>query len=754
MTIAFSSQILEAATLDTAYSYQLSVSGGIAPYTFALISGILPTGLTMNSSGLISGTPTQLGAYTFIVEASDSTSPTAATGVQTYTMTVVDIINLSSLSVDQVQFVTQFQNALAGTNTWSTGITSSTSQTLIDLISAIGTFITGRLVRVKEDAFSKTAQSDSAIYAITDMLGIRLSRKSPAQVTATLANSSTSTVLIPAYTQMSAGGYKWFNPTAITLPPSSVPVTVVLKEGTVVTYSINGLGTNHQAWVSNESGFEVSDQDVQVTLNGAVLYKAFGLLWNYPNTSTQGNAFADRTTPDGRLMLQFGAGSYGAVPGVNDVVVITYATTSGSVLNTLTMAGASVSISSMTGVTGVIVSDPSGGADQKTSVAYKNFSSGTFGTFSSAVTPSQYNYIANSYPSVVDAVTQPQRTINPSSSAWMNVTRVSALSQTPWTQQQITAYLEFLNAQTMYSTQFLWQEPQAVYQNVVLSVYFFNSVGDLNTGKANVTKAITKLFAPRPGLLRTDFFPSDLDQVAKNSCPGQISYVTVDAPTTPMIVSTPSSPHVTYSIVPSGGSLQPSVYSYAVSANAPAPNTNFKGLLDARYAPFIPVATAAGQYWIVSYTGTVIDSTTNLTYNVTVGDQLLALGAGSGYSNFTIYPQSSSSAVDVGVPSNWTFPQVTVGNSVITLDWSADQTTNAIQYFVWGRTGDNIGILTALDGATTRFIDDGTATYAQIPITAVSTVPVRYNALQSLTVNVFYANRQQNVVFPVRDTLN
>jgi len=133
---------------------------------------------------------------------------------------------------------------------------------------------------------------------------------------------------------------------------------------------------------------------------------------------------------------------------------------------------------------------------------------------------------------------------------------------------------------------------------------------------------------------------------------------------------------------------------------------------------------------------------------------LLAAGAGSGYSNFTIYPQSTSSAVDIGVPSNWTFPQVTVGNSVITLDWSSNPTTNAIQYFVWGRVAGNIGIITALDGATTQFVDDGTATYAQVPISAVSTVPVRYNALQSLTVNAFYANRQQNVVLPVRDTLN
>lgn len=41
------------------YSYQLLASGGIGPYSWTLVSGTLPTGLTMSSTGLISGTPTQ-----------------------------------------------------------------------------------------------------------------------------------------------------------------------------------------------------------------------------------------------------------------------------------------------------------------------------------------------------------------------------------------------------------------------------------------------------------------------------------------------------------------------------------------------------------------------------------------------------------------------------------------------------------------------------------------------------------------------
>src|SRR5215472_15836823 len=60
---------------DTAYSASLVAIGGIAPYTWSLSSGSLPAGLTLGSSGQISGTPTTAGTSSFIVTVSDSSSP-------------------------------------------------------------------------------------------------------------------------------------------------------------------------------------------------------------------------------------------------------------------------------------------------------------------------------------------------------------------------------------------------------------------------------------------------------------------------------------------------------------------------------------------------------------------------------------------------------------------------------------------------------------------------------------------------------
>ncbi|MFL6214654.1 MAG: putative Ig domain-containing protein [Blastocatellia bacterium] len=61
-----------------AYSQQLLTANGRPPYTFTLVSGALPAGLSLSASGLISGTPTVFGnGFTFGVRATDANSASA-----------------------------------------------------------------------------------------------------------------------------------------------------------------------------------------------------------------------------------------------------------------------------------------------------------------------------------------------------------------------------------------------------------------------------------------------------------------------------------------------------------------------------------------------------------------------------------------------------------------------------------------------------------------------------------------------------
>lgn len=58
--------------VHTFYQTQLEATGGGTPFSWSLISGTLPAGLTLNNSGLISGTPTTPGLSNFTVEVKDS----------------------------------------------------------------------------------------------------------------------------------------------------------------------------------------------------------------------------------------------------------------------------------------------------------------------------------------------------------------------------------------------------------------------------------------------------------------------------------------------------------------------------------------------------------------------------------------------------------------------------------------------------------------------------------------------------------
>jgi len=73
--LAITTASLPAATSGAAYSDTLQASGGKSPYKWSISSGMLPSGLTLLSSGSISGTTTQTGQFSVSVQATDASSP-------------------------------------------------------------------------------------------------------------------------------------------------------------------------------------------------------------------------------------------------------------------------------------------------------------------------------------------------------------------------------------------------------------------------------------------------------------------------------------------------------------------------------------------------------------------------------------------------------------------------------------------------------------------------------------------------------
>lgn len=92
LTIVAGSMAITPATLpapiySSSYSQQLTVSGGVAPYTFSINGGSLPTGIALSSTGTLTGSPSSPGTYTFSVTAVDSSSNLTSVS-QSYTLTI------------------------------------------------------------------------------------------------------------------------------------------------------------------------------------------------------------------------------------------------------------------------------------------------------------------------------------------------------------------------------------------------------------------------------------------------------------------------------------------------------------------------------------------------------------------------------------------------------------------------------------------------------------------------------------------
>ena len=87
---------LPPATAGSPYSESISVSGGSTPYTFSVTSGSLPPGILLNPlTGVLSGTPTIAGTYSFVITVTDvngcMASMTYSLSVNCFTITTTTL---------------------------------------------------------------------------------------------------------------------------------------------------------------------------------------------------------------------------------------------------------------------------------------------------------------------------------------------------------------------------------------------------------------------------------------------------------------------------------------------------------------------------------------------------------------------------------------------------------------------------------------------------------------------------------------
>jgi hypothetical protein len=173
-SLQVTSASLAGGTVGVSYSATLTAAGGMTPYTWSLASGALPAGLALSAGGVISGTPTAAGSFTFRVQVVDSSAPQQS-AQQQFTL-VVDTtpLNLTTASLPGGVVGTAYSATVTATGGATPYAFTVTAGTLPDGLSlSTGGALTGTPTAVGMSTFTITVtdasspqKSDSQMYTI------------------------------------------------------------------------------------------------------------------------------------------------------------------------------------------------------------------------------------------------------------------------------------------------------------------------------------------------------------------------------------------------------------------------------------------------------------------------------------------------------------------------------------------------------------------------------------------------------------
>ncbi len=320
ITIASGLTIVTAPTLPsgnigTPYSVTLMAQGGTGSYTWGVTAGALPNGLTLGAAGVLSGSPTSSGSFSFSVQVTDSNNVTAT---KVFTLSITSRLAIStpttlpigsvgvpySLTLEATGGTGNYQWKIAS-GSLPAGMVFATTGAISGTPAGSGTF--SFTVNVTDTSGLAASQQ----FSLTIASGLAIS--TPAQLPSGSVGAAYSQTLT------AVGGtlpYRW-SLTAGTLPP--------------------GLGLNAVtgALFGTPTANGVSRFTVQVTDNaGAIASQIFNLTIGSSLTITTQPALPNATV---------GASYSAALTAVGGAAPYTWSITQGSLPAGLSLTGATIS---------------------------------------------------------------------------------------------------------------------------------------------------------------------------------------------------------------------------------------------------------------------------------------------------------------------------------------------------------------------------------------------------------------------------
>ncbi|WP_457922456.1 putative Ig domain-containing protein [Xanthomonas arboricola] len=322
---------LPAATAGSAYSQNLSASGGTAPYTFAVTAGALPAGLTLSAAGVLSGTPTATGSFNFTATATDSGgSPTS--GNRAYTLTVAGAtVTLPATSLPAGTAGQAYSSALTpatgGIAPYTYAVTAGALPAGITLNGSSGA-LTGTPGNVGSFAFNVTATDSTSGTPSQATQSYSLNIAAPPIVVApsTLPAATRGT----AYSQaLSASGGT--APYTYTLASGTLPAGLTLASNGTLSGTATVEGSFNFTVTATDAGSFTGNQAYTLTVAGPNLVLPASTL----PAGTAGQAYSAAITPATGGTAPY---SYALTGGVLPAGVVVDAAT-GALSGTPTVAG-------------------------------------------------------------------------------------------------------------------------------------------------------------------------------------------------------------------------------------------------------------------------------------------------------------------------------------------------------------------------------------------------------------------------------
>ncbi|WP_285446063.1 putative Ig domain-containing protein [Xanthomonas sp. fls2-241-TYG-148] len=256
---------LPSATAGSAYSQNLSASGGTAPYSFAVTAGALPAGLTLSAAGVLSGTPTATGSFNFTASATDSGNPT--TGSRAYALVVAGanvILPATTLPAGTAgqAYSSAITPAAGGIAPYTYAVTAGALPAGITLNSATGA-VTGTPTSAGNFAFSVTATDSTSGTASQATQSYAVTIAAPTIVVAPSALPTATRGTAYSQTLSASGGTA---PYTYTLSAGSLPAGLTLASNGTLSGTATAEGSFTVTVRATDAGNFTGDQAYSLTV--------------------------------------------------------------------------------------------------------------------------------------------------------------------------------------------------------------------------------------------------------------------------------------------------------------------------------------------------------------------------------------------------------------------------------------------------------------------------------------------------------